>query len=54
MDSTRNFKIRKTGSKMRTMQEMQDLELVTNLEDLRLSEQNDQEQTNVGSKWPFI
>lgn len=40
MESTRTFKIRKTGSKLRTAQEMQDQELVANLEDLRLAENN--------------
>lgn len=31
MDSTRNFKIRKTGSKLRTPQDLLDQELVANL-----------------------
>ena len=49
MESTRNFKIRKTGSKLKSFQEMQDQELVATLEDLRLAEQNDLEQTNIRS-----
>lgn len=37
METTKSFKIRRTGSKMRSLQEMQDQELVANLEDLRLA-----------------
>ena len=42
MDTARSFKIRRTGSKTRTIQEMHDQEYVANLDDLRLAENIDQ------------
>ena len=54
METGKSFKIRKTGfNKTRNLQDIQDQELVANLDDLRISQQNFNEQANIIGKFLF-